>query len=57
MKKSAIVKSLGVAKAALKKYSPQLLTGIGITGMIATTVTAVRATPKALRLINEREIQ
>ena len=57
MKKSAIVKSLGVAKAALKKYSPQLLTGIGIAGMIATTVTAVRATPKALRLIDEREIQ
>ena len=54
MKKSAIVKSLGVAKAALKKYSPQLLTGIGIAGMIATTVTAVRATPKALRLIDER---
>ena len=57
MKKSTIVKSLGVAKAALKKYSPQILTGIGITGMIATTVTAVRATPKALRLIDEREIK
>ena len=32
MKKKAIVKSLEVAKTALKKYSPQILTGIGIAG-------------------------
>ena len=57
MKKKAIVKSLEVAKTALKKYSPQILTGIGIAGMIATTITAVKATPKALQLIDEREIQ
>lgn len=42
---------------AVKKYSPQILTGIGIAGMIATTVTAVRATPKALRLIDAQEIR
>ena len=46
----------GVSKA-LKKHSPEILTGIGIIGMIATTVTAVQATPKALRLIDEREIK
>ena len=57
MKKKAIVKSLEVAKTALKKYSPQILTGIGIAGMIATTITAVKATPKALQLIDEREIK
>lgn len=45
------------ATKALKKYSPQILTGIGIAGMIATTVTAVKATPKALQLIDEREIK
>ena len=45
------------ATKALKKYSPQILTGIGIAGMIATTITAVKATPKALQLIDEREIQ
>lgn len=40
----------------LKKHSPEILTGIGITGMITTTVLAVRATPKALMLIEERKL-
>lgn len=47
----------GVAKGvgrALKKRSPELLTGIGIGGMLTTTFLAVKATPKALLLI-ERE--
>ncbi|MCF8018147.1 MAG: DUF6353 family protein [Vallitaleaceae bacterium] len=35
------------------KYSPEILTGIGITGMIVTTVMAVNATPKALRIMDE----
>lgn len=41
---------------ALKKHSPEILTGIGITGMITTTVLAVKATPKALMLIEERKL-
>lgn len=40
----------------LKKHSPEILTGIGITGMITTTVLAVKATPKALMLIEERKL-
>ena len=40
----------GIQKAASKK-SPEILTGIGIAGMITTTVLAVKATPKALELI------
>lgn len=43
------------AKIAVSKHSPEILTGIGIAGMIATTVLAVKATPKALNLIEERE--
>lgn len=39
-----------------KKHSPEILTGIGVAGMIATTVMAVKATPKAIELINEREV-
>jgi hypothetical protein len=35
------------------KHSPEILTGVGIAGMIAATVMAVKATPKALDLINE----
>ena len=40
----------GIQKAVTKK-SPEILTGIGIAGMITTTVLAVKATPKALELI------
>lgn len=37
------------------KHSPEILTGIGIAGMITTTVLAVRATPKALELLEEKK--
>jgi len=39
----------------IKKRSPALLMGVGIAGMITTTILAVRATPKAIRLIDEIE--
>ena len=41
------------AKTYLNRRCPEILTGIGITGMIATTVLAVKATPKALELIDD----
>lgn len=37
------------------KHNPEILTGIGIAGMITTTVLAVRATPKALELLEEKK--
>lgn len=37
------------------KHSPEILTGIGIAGMITATVLAVRATPKALELLEEKK--
>ena len=37
------------------KHSPEILTGLGIAGMIATTVMAVKATPKALRLLEAKK--
>ncbi len=49
---SNIVKNV---RTAMKKHSPEILTGIGIAGMITTTVMAVRATPKALILIEQRQ--
>lgn len=42
-------------RAVLSERSPEILTGIGIAGMITTTVLAVRATPKALRLLEEKK--
>lgn len=41
------------ARRSLVKHSPEILTGVGIAGMIATTIMAVKATPKALKLIEE----
>ena len=37
------------------KHSPEILTGLGITGMFSMTVMAVKATPKAIRLIEEKK--
>lgn len=42
-------------RTAVTKHSPEILTGIGITGMVTTVVMAVRATPRALILIEERK--
>lgn len=42
-------------RTAMKKHSPEILTGVGIAGMISTSGLAVRATPKALILINEKK--
>lgn len=49
---SGMIKSV---QMAMKKHSPEILTGIGIAGMITTTVMAVKATPKALVLIEEKK--
>ena len=39
-----------------KKRSPEILTGIGIAGMVTTVVLAVKATPKAMELIEEEKL-
>lgn len=57
MNKQTISNTLKSLQKAVKKHSPEILTGIGIAGMVVTTVTAVKATPKALRLIDEKEIK
>lgn len=44
----------GIKKTMIRK-SPEILIGIGIAGMITTTVLAVKATPKAIVLIHEKE--
>ena len=57
MGKLNIAKLANDIKSGVSKHSPEILTGIGIAGMVATTVLAVKATPKALELIkNEQEL-
>lgn len=51
---SNIAKSV---RTAMKKHSPEILTGIGIAGMVTTTVMAVRVTPKALILIEDKKAE
>ena len=55
MTKPNVTKLIKGVKMSMVKHSPEILTGIGIAGMIATTVLAVKATPKALRLIEDAE--
>lgn len=45
------------AQAGLSKHSPIILTSVGIAGMIGTTIMAVKATPKAVQLIEDRKIE
>lgn len=52
MNLSSVAKSM---RRTLTKHSPEILTGIGIAGMITTTVLAVKETPKAVRLLEERK--
>lgn len=53
MNKENIVNFFNGVRATADKHSPEILTGIGIAGMVTTTILAVRATPKALELIEE----
>ena len=41
------------SKVFFRKHSPTILTCVGAAGVVATTITAVKATPKALMLIEE----
>lgn len=40
-------------KNFLSKHSPEILVGIGVTGMVTSTVLAVKATPKAMILLEQ----
>lgn len=45
---------INAIRGFIVKNAPQILTGIGISGMIGSTVLAVKATPKALELLNDK---
>lgn len=55
MTKPNVTQLINSLQTGLKKHSPEILTGLGIAGMITTTVLAVKATPKALRLMEDAE--
>ena len=55
MNKPDVRKLARSVSMSLSKHAPGILTGIGIGGLLATTVLAVKATPKALQLIEEEK--
>lgn len=55
MSKQALAKLAHDARVSLSRHAPEILMGMGIAGMITTTVLAVKATPKALMLIDDKK--
>lgn len=53
--KDNIKNAVKIIEQKLKQNGPGILTGVGITGMLTSTVLAVKSTPKALDLIHEAE--
>lgn len=50
-----LTKFINDSKNFLGKHSPEILTGIGIVGMGCSVVAAVRATPKAMTLVEQKK--
>lgn len=57
MNKPNFTKVVKNIKFGITKHSPEILTGIGIAGMITTTILAVKATPKAIKLLEEEALE
>lgn len=55
MNKKTLSKVARDMRLSVSKHSPEILLTIGIAGMITTTIAAVKATPKALRLMEEKK--
>lgn len=44
-----------VVRSGLTKHSPEILIGLGVAGLLGTTILAVRETPKALKLLENKK--
>lgn len=53
MNSSGVTKFFKNVKLTMEKHSPEILTGIGIAGMIGSTILAIKATPKAVKLCEQ----
>lgn len=43
------------ADSVFKKHGTKILTGLGVAGLVTTTILAIEATPKAVRIIEEKK--
>lgn len=57
MGKEVIKQTMKKIERTLIQHSPGILTGIGIAGMMSATIMAVKATPKATILIEEKKAE
>lgn len=57
MNKANATKFIKIAKNGLVKRAPEFLTAFGIAGMVTTTVLSVKATPKAIKLLEEKKAE
>lgn len=57
MTKSNLANLMKKTQSLVNERSPEILMGVGIVGMITTTILAVKATPKALALIEEEKLR
>ena len=48
---NVLMKSVKLTARIIEKNSPAILTAMGVVGVVSTSVLAVRATPKAVRII------
>lgn len=55
MNKESVTNFFKGIQNEISKHSPEILTGLGIAGMIGTTVLAVKATKPALKVLEEKE--
>lgn len=53
--KASVANFVKAAQKSLKKHSPEILIGTGVAGLFTTTFLAVKGTPAALKLIEQRK--
>lgn len=56
MNKIYLSNVIGGMRKMIVRHSPEILTGVGIAGMITTVVMAVKATPKAFKILEEEKL-
>lgn len=57
MNKLSLTKIVKDVQTTVTRHSPEILTAIGVAGMVTTTVLAVKATPKAIQLMEDKKLE
>lgn len=55
MKTKTLTAFIKTVMSKMEAHAPEIATGIGVAGMITSTVLAIKVTPKAVRLLDDRK--